>query len=308
MDFRAYETIRFEQLVQKLDQANKLIRSWDLKGGISAQVTRLEVLQPTGRIVQMIVRQHGENDLKRNPHIAADEYRLLEILTNEGLPVPTPYYFEQAGGAFTKPCLLIEYVEGGPEFAPSNLADYIFQLAANLVHIHRLECEHLELSFLPKQKELYEKMIHEKGSNMDETLNNSLILHVLKSAIPFPSLNRDVILHGDYWPGNILFFEDTLASVIDWEDAALGDPLADLANSQLEILFHFGAAAMDDFTHLYVSMMPNLNLANLPLWQLYAALRLSSFLEWGLEKNKEKIMRERYTSFVQQAMKMVGNC
>ncbi|MGE6376726.1 hypothetical protein [Peribacillus muralis] len=75
---------------------------------MSAQVTGLEILQPTGRIMRMILPQHGENDLKRNPNIAADEYKLLKILENEGLSVPSPYYFQQAGGVFTKPCILID--------------------------------------------------------------------------------------------------------------------------------------------------------------------------------------------------------
>ncbi|WP_285767025.1 phosphotransferase [Peribacillus sp. SI8-4] len=308
MDFMSPGSKRFEQLIQKLNQANKLIRSWELKGGISAQVIGLEILQPTGKTVRMIARQHGKNDLKRNPNIAADEYRLLEILKNEGLPVPAPYYFEQAEENDTKPCLLIEYVEGMPEFLPSNLADYIYQVAATLVHIHRLECEHLDLSFLPKQLEVCEKLIHGERVKMDETLNQGLIRNALQSTLPLPSLNKAVILHGDYWPGNILFIKDKLASVIDWEDAAIGDPLADLANGQLEILFHFGVKAMDDFTHHYASLRPNLNLTNLPFWQLYAALRLSSFPKWGLEKSKEKIMWERYTSFVLQALKRVSGC
>ncbi|MBR8645501.1 hypothetical protein KEH51_19495 [[Brevibacterium] frigoritolerans] len=57
---------KFEQLVKKLDQGNKLIRAWELMGGISANVTGLEILQSSGRIVKMSVRQHGDNDLKRN--------------------------------------------------------------------------------------------------------------------------------------------------------------------------------------------------------------------------------------------------
>ncbi|MFJ7755164.1 phosphotransferase family protein [Peribacillus muralis] len=304
--YRAHEATHLELLVQKLDQANKLIHSWELKGGMSAQVTGLEILQPTGRIMRMIVRQHGENDLKRNPNIAADEYRLLKILTNEGLPVPTPYYFQQAGGIFTKSCLLIEYLEGKPDFSPANPALYIFQLAVHLVKIHRLDYDHLDLSFLPDQNESYVKMVQAEKENTDETLNRSLIRNVLKSAQPLPALNKDVILHGDYWPGNILFINDQLAAVIDWEDAALGDPLADFANCQLEILFQFGVKAMDDFSDHYESMMPGLNMSNLPFWQLYAALRLSSFPEWGLEKSKENIMRERHTSFVHQALNLIG--
>ncbi|PEO42142.1 hypothetical protein CN563_24405 [Bacillus sp. AFS026049] len=131
---------KFEQLVKKLDQGNKLIRAWKLVGGISANVTGLEILQSSGRIVKMIVRQHGDNDLKRNPNIASYEHKLLGILKAAGLSVPMPYYFEQSCEIFPKPCILIEFIEGKSEFTPSNLNDHILQLAINLAKIHRVNC------------------------------------------------------------------------------------------------------------------------------------------------------------------------
>ncbi|MFE4810778.1 aminoglycoside phosphotransferase family protein [Peribacillus simplex] len=298
----------FERLVQKLDQGNKLIRAWELKGGISAQVTGLEILQSSGRIIKMIVRQHGDNDLKRNPNIAADEHKLLGILKAAGLPVPMPYYFEQSCEIFSKPCILLEFIEGKPEFTPLNLNDHILQLAINLAKIHRVNCANLSLSFLPKVENTYVEMLNNKERViLDETLNLSMIRDLLKSFMPLPAKNKEVILHGDYWPGNILWKEDKLVSIIDWEDSGLGDPLADLANSQLEISYHFGMQAMNDFTHQYKSMMPELDFTNLPFWQLFAALRLSTFPEWGLEKSKENSWKKRHKSFVRQAINQIRN-
>ncbi|CAH0265967.1 Stress response kinase A [Peribacillus sp. Bi96] len=294
---------RFEQLIQMLDSGNKLIRVWDLKGGISAQVTGLEVLQSTGQNTRLIVRQHGDNDLKRNPNVAADEHKLLRILKAAGLPVPTPYYFDQTCEFFSKPCVIIEFIDGNPEFTPSNLKEYIFQLATNLAEIHRVDCSNLDLSFLPKLEKNNAEMLNKVI--LDETLNLSLIRDLLISSMPLPSLNKEVILHGDYWPGNILWKEDKLVSIIDWEDSGLGDPLADLANSQLEILFHFGMQAMNDFTNQYKCMMPEVNFTNLSFWQLFAALRLSTFPEWGLEKSKENNWRKRHKTFVRQAINQI---
>ncbi|MDF1998116.1 aminoglycoside phosphotransferase family protein [Peribacillus frigoritolerans] len=193
---------KFEQLVKKLDQGNKLIRAWELMGGISANVTGLEILQSSGRIVKMIVRQHGDNDLKRNPNIASFEHKLLGILKAAGLPVPMPYYFEQSCEIFSKPCILIEFIEGQSEFTPSNLNDHILQLAINLAKIHRVNCADLSLSFMPKLENTYVEMLNNKDRViLDETLNLSLIRDLLKSSMPLPSMNKEVILHGDYWPG-----------------------------------------------------------------------------------------------------------
>jgi aminoglycoside phosphotransferase (APT) family kinase protein len=297
---------KFERLVQKLDQGNKLIRAWELKGGISAQVTGLEILQSSGRIIKMIVRQHGDTDFKRNPNIAADEHKLLGIMKAAGLPVPMPYYFEQSCEIFSKPCILIEFIEGKSDFTPSNLNDHILQLAINLAKIHRVDCANLSLSFLPKLENTYVEMLNNKDRViLDETLNLSLIRDLLKSFMPLRSNNKEVILHGDYWPGNILWKEDKLVCIIDWEDSGFGDPLADLANSQLEISYHYGIQAMNDFTNQYISMMPEVNFTNLPFWQLFAALRLSTFPEWGLEKGKENNWRKKHKSFVRQAINRI---
>ena len=72
-----------------------------------------------------------------------------------------------------------------------------------------------------------------------------------------------MLVHGDYWPGNILWRDGRIVAVVDWEDAAVGEPLADLANCRLEILWSFGIEAMNDFTDDYRSLM-TVDFTNLP--------------------------------------------
>jgi hypothetical protein len=90
--------------------------------------------------------------------------------------------------------------------------------------------------------------------------------------------------------------------VIDWEDAAVGDPLADLANGRLEILWAFGVDAMRSFTEHYKCVMPRTDYAALPYWDLCAALRPASKLaDWGLDKTAENRMRQGHRWFIAQA-------
>jgi aminoglycoside phosphotransferase (APT) family kinase protein len=116
-----------------------------------------------------------------------------------------------------------------------------------------------------------------------------------------PRHNPAVVLHGDFWPGNILWKDKQLVAVIDWEDAALGDPLADVANSRLEILGAYGTEAMQQFTHYYQSTMP-IDVRNLPCWDLCVALKMGIHIsQWGLDARTERILRERHKWFVAQA-------
>lgn len=291
------------QLVQRIHPHSKLLRTWRLEGGVSAQVTALEILLPNHQTKKMIIRQYGKVDLQRNHHLAADEFRLLHILNHAELPVPMPYYFNQSDDLFSTSYIVIQFIEGQTLFKPADLNGCILQMATNLAHIHQLDSSRLEVSFLPHQREIVTEKLSKKPVSMDNSLDEGLIRDSLETLWPLPQQNHSVILHGDYWPGNILWNNGKLVGIIDWEDAALGDPLADIANSRLEILWAFGVDAMNHFTHQYKSIMTTLDDNNLPYWDLWAALKpISSFNQWGLDKSTEQRMRERHHLFVRQAL------
>jgi aminoglycoside phosphotransferase (APT) family kinase protein len=160
------------------------------------------------------------------------------------------------------PCLaradyiVTAFIEGEPGTQHGDPAT----LATTLAALHRTDWTGLDLSFLPH----------------------------------LSSRNDAVLLHGDFWPGNTLWRDGELVALIDWEDAAVGDPLVDLANGRLEVLFAFGEDAMDEFTHAYRAAMPELDYADLPQWDLYAVRRLVPELpKWGLDPAKEEELRHR---------------
>src|SRR5690242_16138717 len=107
---------RFAQVVQKIDPGGVLLRAWPLYGGVSAQVTALEMRQAAGSTRKLVVRQHGPVDLTHNPQIATAEFKLLQIVGTAGVPAPAPYFCDESGAIFPTPYLVMEYVEGAPEF------------------------------------------------------------------------------------------------------------------------------------------------------------------------------------------------
>lgn len=301
------EDEKFEQLVHRIDPRFKLLRIWALEGGVSTQVTALEISLSDGQTKKMIVRQYGDVDLKQNPRVASNEFKLLQILKSVGLPTPTPYYLDESNEILSTPYVVIEFIEGQAGYTPSNLADFIFQLAACLANIHSVECSKLDLSFLPKQEDMYGKMLADRPLNLDDTLDEGRIRDTLELVWPLPLRNKDVLLHGDFWTGNTLWKDEQLVAVIDWEDAAFGDPLADLANGRLEILWAFGIDAMNDFTSQYKSIMTIIDFTNLPYWDLCVALRpVTKISDWGLDESTEKLMRERHRLFVSQAFEKLS--
>ncbi len=292
---------KFAQIARRIAPEGRLRHVWALKGGVSAQVTALEVLQPEGGIQKMVVRQHGELDLKYNPNIAAEEFRLLRMLRSAGLPVPAPYYADQSGTIFPTPYIVVEYIEGKTELAPADLNDFTQRVAAQLTHIHQVDALALDFTFLPHQSANVARRLREHPAILDDALSEGRIREALARVWPLPRRNPIALLHGDYWPGNLLWHEGSLAAVIDWEDAALGDPLADLASSRLEMLWAFGGEAMQHFTTAYLSLN-SIDCTHLAYWDLYAGLRPAGRLAgWALDTATENAMRATHHEFIAQA-------
>lgn len=303
MSENAKEFDKFSQLVQRIAPSNKLRRVWSLTGGVSAQVTAVEIEQGDGQIVKRIVRRHGEADLKKNHHLAADEFNLLQVLKSNGIPVPTPFSFDESCEIFTSPYIVLEFIEGRTILSPTNLEDHIQQLANHLARIHQVSISKQDVGFLPNIEEICARKLKFPPVKLDEDLNEDRIRDALRPVWPLEAKNQTGLLHGDYWPGNILWNDGQLAGIIDWEDAALGDPLSDVANARLEILWAYGFDAMNDFTEHYKSLMPAICYSNMTYWDLYAALRpVGQLSNWGLEPVTEQRMRDRHYTFVKNAL------
>ncbi|MEN9934825.1 MAG: hypothetical protein RLZZ387_1404 [Chloroflexota bacterium] len=294
----------FGQLLRRIDPALRLLRAWPLAGGVSAQVMGIEYITADGCTGRLVVRRHGDADRARNPRIAADEYALLQRLHAAGLAVPAPRHLDESGELFPDPVLVIEHVEGTSDFAAT--PGQIAQLAAQLAAIHGLDVARLDVAFLPRQAEIVARQLRARPASTHLQTVEGRVWDLLERAWPVVQRNPPALLHGDYWPGNMLWRDGRLAAVIDWEDAAVGDPLADVANCRLELLWAGGAEAAELFTRHYCSLAP-LDTAELPYWELCAALRpLRNMSSWGLDAEAERAMRAALEMCVLQALARLG--
>ncbi|WP_372637966.1 phosphotransferase family protein [Cohnella sp.] len=292
-----------QAIALKITPGARLLRARELPGGMSAQVVGLELEMADGSTRKIVVRQHGQADLARDPRIAAHEFRLLQWLRAAGAPVPEPYGYDESGETLPTPYVAIEYVEHEREYVPADNSEYARRMAEALAAIHRSDAGLEELAFLPRQDELVAERVAARPDRLDESLSEGRIRDTLERAWPPAQSNRTALLHGDFWPGNVLWNGSRLAAVIDWEDAALGDPLADLGNARLEMLWAYGEEAMEELTARYLSLAGGMDAGNLPVWDLYAALKPASRLsDWGLEPSVERAMREKHRRFVDRAM------
>jgi aminoglycoside phosphotransferase (APT) family kinase protein len=297
---------RFAQIARRIDPDAKLLCASPLTGGISAQVVALEIERTNGDRHRLVLRRHGEIDRSRNPQIAADEFRLLRLLQSAGIAAPAPVFLDESCALLPTPYLVMEFIDGETDFAPENPAELIVQLADQLTRIHRLDADRHDLSFLPHMTEQFTRRLSTRPATLDDSLSEGRIRDALGPNWPPPPRNADVLLHGDYWPGNMLWQDGALAAVIDWEDAARGDPLGDLANARLELLFFYGPDALHTFTDRYLAQAP-LDTTDLPYWDLAVALRpIAPFATMFPDEPTATAMRERHAWFVEQGLRQIA--
>lgn len=310
----------YDRLVGKYFPGCTLVNSWRLAGGISTQMTCLEITcsgdgDQAAQTRKVILRWPNAAAVGLNPGTAEVEFRILQTLYLHGLPVPEPIGLvtsaEFSGGV----CLILGYLEGSVDFAPTHLAKQSREMADYMTRIHSLVRTAGQLSFLPRVGEGLS--LTPQPAVADSALGDETLWNAVLSGWPCPSSNPVALLHGDFWPGNILWQDGKISGVIDWEDAVIGDPLADLAISRLDLLWIYGPEAMEAFTTQYLTLA-GINPDRLAYWDLVAAQRLArlvgtdldgwaAFFEpYGRTDISGRSIRTYFTSFVSQAYTKLG--
>ncbi|MEM6405452.1 MAG: phosphotransferase [Pseudomonadota bacterium] len=261
----------FVKLVHKIAPGARLLQVRELSGGLSNEVVVFDIALPDGKVKKM-VKRGGENVLShyQKENALENEFHLLNILHQQGYRVPETYCLDTSGELFKPVYFVMAYMEGVPLFKPENLADYIKQSVQQLVHIHQYPSAATRLSFLPELNASLADS-QKRRVRLDATLNEIRIGEILEAVWPLPQQHAPTLVHGDFWPGNLLWQDQQLTAILDWEFAAIGDPLFDLATARLEILWQFGAEVMDQFTRQYAAIMTQLDFSQLPYWDLAAA-------------------------------------
>ena len=293
----------FRQVLGRVDPRLRLVSSRDLLGGVSAQVTALEAVSSAGLAANLVIRQYGARDCQLDPQIAAHEYHLLSLLHTAGLRVPQPLLADESGTILPGPYLVIEYVEGDAMIDPAQAAQpqaaVISQLATELARIHDAAVPLGDLPYLADMADYATSRIRDRPAVPDASLSEPAVRGELERIWPPPVVNEPVLLHGDYWPGNTLWRDGALVAVIDWENAATGDPVADLGNARMEICIGYGAAAATEFAGQYHALRPSVDLSTLPHWDLYAALRHAGRMgTWGLPAAELARLQAGHREFV----------
>jgi aminoglycoside phosphotransferase (APT) family kinase protein len=274
----------------------KFIRAFRLSGGVSADVYRLELEAGDGAHRSVVLRVHGPN---HNGHPAALEFGILSAVSGLGICAPQALALDESLRHIPHPFLILDHIDGETAFPTGGAVNQMTRMAETLAEIHSLPIAGLPtlpmrgdplpeiFDYLPQDAEF--EALRQGLSRMENTAYEG----------------SGALLHGDFWPGNLLWKGPHIVGILDWEDAACGDPLSDVACTALELTYVAGTEGAEQFVRAYGRLRP-IEPRRFALWQIYvAAAGHLSMGGWGLEASREAHMRATALSVIRQASALV---
>jgi len=285
----------------KVAPGGRVVRVRPLHGGIASSVYLVHLESDSARRQAVVVRRYGAYSREHDPEASQREFTILNVLSRQGLPVPKPFFVEPGASPF----LVMSRVAGRPLLAPRDLTDYVRQTAETLVRLHAVSLEGLE--FLADQRVYTERALRPDLRPHGDPLQEAVWEAALRL---WPRLGqaRRTLVHGDYWPGNILWSRGRLVGVIDWEQPRLGDPTKDVATCRGDLSILFGLDAAAEFLQHYLGAGGTVS--NLEFWDLLVSTWAVREIEtWasvypllGRPELTPEVARQRIRAFAQAAL------
>ena len=209
-----------------------------LAGSYSNLTHLVQALGTDRSPVRMVVRRYVHGDRAQKARL---EFRTLAFLQAHAIPAPAPLYLDEDGAVLGRPGIVTGFVSGEqlmlPSEHPSSPLEWARLLATMLAQIHSIPCHDARDFLLDANAEatwfLRSGVIpgymraHPDGQVVWQTVHDLL-----------PTIQRvePALVHLDYWRGNLLWKQGQIAAVVDWEEAAYGDPAVDVAYCRMEMV------------------------------------------------------------------------
>lgn len=214
--------------------AGTVTRAARVAGGNRCQGWAIDVTKPDGSEVPLFLRFQAFETRGVEPFTTRREAEIYRALQPTKVPIPRLVAVHP-----TRQAMLTERVAGQAEFRhlkdESQKATIAREFAAALAELHRQDVRRLAIRGLEVPATVTEAVRAELAlwwAMYQETERPDGLIEFghdwLAANLPEVSAPPSLI-HGDAGPGNFLFEDGHLTTLLDWELAHLGDPMEDLA-------------------------------------------------------------------------------
>jgi len=277
-----------------------------LGGGLDATMDVLVATDRAGAVRKMVLRRYRRFGDHRDLPQPRKESATLGLLVRNGLPVPEPLWVDE-NDIFDETALLMSYVDGISLMRPDDPLDWSRQQARFLVDLHAIPVDAEVRSILEDNRDRMEQRMSDAERPKEYRTRGSgvEIWNAVVEAFADTTRGDTTILHTDFWAGNTLWNGQDLAAVVDWDWAALGDPLMDVSYAAMDLRFQGWDAGADEFVRVY-GLESGRDMAGLSRWDIHYLARAFPYVEqWsvglqelGREDLTPETVRTRHTQLV----------
>jgi aminoglycoside phosphotransferase (APT) family kinase protein len=272
-----------------------------LHGSFSNYTHLVEFQNSDGSKERIVIRRYAKfHDYDRGEK-AIREFKTYQLLEEHDFPAPRPLYLDKDGQYLGLPGIVTTYTPGKLIQTPREPLGWARALASTLAQIHSIPCNPTTQSFLldanseatwfirPGEPPDYMK-VHPLGSR---------VCWIVAEMFPHLQSIQPGLVHIDYWPGNVLWSQGRISAVVDWEEAAFGDPAIDVGYCRMNMLLRGMTQAADEFLKTY-EIETGREAANLAFWELAAAARpMIDPPDWEIDAPPGS---DRFCQFIESAL------
>lgn len=261
----------------------------------------VEARAADGSPLKIVVRRYRVFGQYDRGEKAYREFKSFELLHKHGLPAPRPLLLDKTGELLGMPGMVSNYVPGNLLLdPPADPLAWARKLAVTLAGIHAIPCGDDARSFLLDANAEATWFLKENAvpGYMQSYRGGMELWQALHDLYPQIVPARPALVHIDYWSGNILWRDDEICAVIDWEEAAHGDPGIDVAYARMNMTLMGLPEAGQEFLQVYETRTGS-KVQNLGFWELAAAVRpMVDPADWQVDRSPG---RDRFRDFIDGA-------
>ena len=276
-------------------------------GSFSNYTHILAAQLPDGSLRQVVVRRYKVFGNYDRGEKARREFKTFELLNQHHVPAPEALYLDEKGDVLEIPGIVTGFVKGTLLMdTPSEPLAWARKLATMLARIHSIPCGEEQQRFLLKGNTEASWVVKYDAPPryMQDYPSGVDVWQLMRELHTTLETDTPVLLHIDYWSGNILWHENEISAVIDWEESSYGDPAVDLAYARMNMVLMGLPDAADEFLRVYESETRN-HVKNLGFWELAASVRpMIDPIDWKVA-GADGVNKEIFLNFIEEAKKKI---
>lgn len=227
--------------------AARVTRVQRLRNSWAAAMHAIDVVDGPGTH-RLVLRRWARTDLPPDIGVVENEVAALGLVaraSGTGLPVPRLVGADAHGARTDVPAVLMTRLPGRGVLAPRDLDGFLDRLVEILHAVHEVDVPPGTLNYF-RPWGLDTVTAPPSWSRRPDVWERAIeIAHR-----PVPAHER-VLVHRDFWPGNVLWRRGTITGVVDWTHACRGPAAADVAHCRGNLALLFGLDVADDFARRY---------------------------------------------------------